>query len=75
MIESKWEPVNFITPPSWYRFWGRRIRGLPIGIGAALSYRAFYIGIEIFTNDTRGLGLGLGPFWIGFAYLKEPPHD
>jgi hypothetical protein len=66
-----WQPINFITPRSWYRFWGGKIWKLPVGIGAAFSYRALYFGFEVFSGDTRGIGFGIGPFWIGFAALIE----
>jgi hypothetical protein len=68
-----WEPIDITTPVAWQGFWGRRIGKTSWGLAAALSWHALYFGLQIIgtkPNDARGIGLALGPLWLGVARLK-----
>lgn len=70
-----WEPVNFILPPKWYVFFGRRLGRTTIGMSIAFCPVALIVGIELFTGETTGFGLALGPVWIGAAILRAERKD
>ena len=67
---GKWEPVDFTTPRAWHVFIGRRIGATSVGVAVAASWSAFYIGVEVFRGAAKGVGVGFGPIWIGFAALR-----
>lgn len=64
-----WEPIDITTPVKWHKFFGRRIGNTTLGLAAAFSTKAFFIGVEIIAGSSRGIAISLGPVWIGVAVL------
>jgi hypothetical protein len=67
-----WEPIDITTPVAWHGFCGRQIGKTSWGFAAALSWHSLYLGLQIICakpNGARGIGLALGPLWVGIARL------
>jgi len=64
-----WQPIEMITPIKWRYFLGRQIGRSVIGCFVVFCPTTLFLGAELIRGQSRGIGFGLGPFWIGFAIL------
>ncbi len=74
---KNWAPIDISTPEAWKAFFARQIGKTSWGLGIALSWYAWYFGLQVIAGKkipTSGLALALGPIWIGLARL-EPDED
>jgi hypothetical protein len=66
--------VNLITPATWraQHFWITRGKHTA-GIVLAIAPTVFAVGLEVIRGDTKGVGVMVGPLWIGLALRAANP--
>lgn len=61
------ERIDITTPVKWERNRAWKIAGIPVIVAIAFSPTALMFGPELIWGYGKGIGIALGPIWIGFA--------